>query len=169
MMQAEELELVVCGSRDVDFNVGAIVSTMRGLQGCSFKQMLKSMTRLVGCTPAHPSICYFWEVVESMDAGERRQLLRFITGSERMPVASKDGAGLVLVLSDVPTDMYSPHRLIAMMSSMMILYPGCPWPARASVSCIFRLMVLLPWFTINCTTRCAKRRDSRLFKNDMVD
>ncbi|OQR78664.1 ubiquitin-protein ligase E3A-like [Tropilaelaps mercedesae] len=64
----EEVELLVCGQRDFDVNALQ--------QSCEYD----------GYQPESEVIRWFWEVVHEMSDVEKRLLLQFTTGSDRVPV-----------------------------------------------------------------------------------
>lgn len=66
-----ELEMLVCGSPDIDLNV------------------LKRHTIYEGYTPNSREIKDFWEVLESFDAKERSSYLRFVWGRSRLPITEE--------------------------------------------------------------------------------
>ncbi|KAF0693070.1 Aste57867_15922 [Aphanomyces stellatus] len=69
LFRYEELELLVCGSPDLDFVA------------------LEEVTQYDdGFTEESPVIKYFWTVVHGLSLGEKKQLLKFCTGSDRVPI-----------------------------------------------------------------------------------
>lgn len=66
---AEELELLICGSRELDFE--ALEAT------CRYED---------GYRRDDPTIRNFWAVVHTMNAEDKRKLLQFCTGSDRVPI-----------------------------------------------------------------------------------
>ncbi|GBF93834.1 HECT E3 ubiquitin [Raphidocelis subcapitata] len=69
LFRPAELEQLVCGGRSLDFDA---------LQGAARYDD--------GYTAASPVVRWFWEVVHSLDEPQRRRLLFFITGSDRVPI-----------------------------------------------------------------------------------
>lgn len=69
LFNPEELELLICGSPHVDFT--------------SIKESTKYDN---GFYKTHPTIVSFWEIVHSMDDKEKKSLLLFVTGSDRVPL-----------------------------------------------------------------------------------
>merc|ERR1711998_269423 len=65
----EELELLVCGSGDVDF-----------------KALEKSARYIDGFTETSLTIKYFWKVCHKLNQEDKRKLLSFCTGSDRIPI-----------------------------------------------------------------------------------
>jgi ubiquitin-protein ligase E3 A len=70
LFQPEELELMICGSKIIDFHD------------------LEVATRYVdGYTGSSPIVSWFWEIVHNdMTDKQRKQFLQFATGSDRSPV-----------------------------------------------------------------------------------
>ncbi|KAH9092426.1 hypothetical protein LEN26_018391 [Aphanomyces euteiches] len=69
LFRYEELELLICGSPELDF------------------EALEQVTQYDdGFTESSPVITYFWRVVHSFSMEEKRQLLKFCTGSDRVPI-----------------------------------------------------------------------------------
>ncbi|RHY27299.1 hypothetical protein DYB32_006876 [Aphanomyces invadans] len=69
LFRYEELELLVCGSPDLDFDA------------------LEAVTHYDdGYTEQSDVIKYFWTVVHGFSVEEKKQLLKFCTGSDRVPI-----------------------------------------------------------------------------------
>jgi ubiquitin-protein ligase E3 A len=69
MFRYEELQLLVCGSPELDF------------------KQLEEVTRYEdGFTAESPVIKQFWEIVHSMSLEDKKKLLSFCTGSDRVPI-----------------------------------------------------------------------------------
>jgi ubiquitin-protein ligase E3 A len=68
LFKAEELQELICGSASLDFNA------------------LEENTVYDGFDPESPVIKNFWEIVHSFSEEEKKQLLVFTTGSDRVPV-----------------------------------------------------------------------------------
>mmetsp|Transcript_67165 Transcript_67165/g.160858 ORF Transcript_67165/g.160858 Transcript_67165/m.160858 type:complete len:760 (+) Transcript_67165:92-2371(+) len=65
----DELELVICGQLELDFDA------------------LQSVTQYQdGYTQKSPIVSWFWEVVKALDASSQRNFLMFCTGCDRAPV-----------------------------------------------------------------------------------
>ncbi|CAG5108585.1 Oidioi.mRNA.OKI2018_I69.chr1.g3865.t1.cds [Oikopleura dioica] len=69
LFRPEELEAIVIGQRDYDWD-----------------ELKRTCTYDGGFSAAHESIKAFWSVFDEMDEGERRKLLEFYTGSDKVPV-----------------------------------------------------------------------------------
>ncbi|EDO40462.1 predicted protein [Nematostella vectensis] len=65
----DEVEMLVCGSKDFDFDALEKATEYDG-----------------GLTKDSALIRWFWEIVHSFDMEQKRQLLMFTTGSDRIPV-----------------------------------------------------------------------------------
>lgn len=68
-LRPEELELVICGSPDLDF-----VALQQGTQ---YEEPL---------SPSHRLVKDFWAVVHEMKLDDKKNLLSFCTGSDRVPI-----------------------------------------------------------------------------------
>ncbi|GAB6033283.1 Putative E3 ubiquitin-protein ligase HTD2 [Chamberlinius hualienensis] len=79
LCRPEEVELLVCGSRVFDFNA------------------LEESTEYDGGYTAQSSIIrQFWEVVHDLSTSEKRKLLQFTTGSDRVPVGGLSKLKLII-------------------------------------------------------------------------
>ncbi|KAK3734289.1 hypothetical protein QZH41_015133 [Actinostola sp. cb2023] len=75
----DEVELLVCGSKELDF------------------EALESATEYDGgLTKDSPLIKWFWEVVHNFTMEQKRQLLMFTTGSDRVPVGGLAKVKLII-------------------------------------------------------------------------
>ena len=61
--------MLICGNADLDMHELEIAASYEG-----------------GYSSTHPTIRSFWNVVHSLDATQQRQLLAFVTGSDRVPI-----------------------------------------------------------------------------------
>ncbi|XP_042209377.1 probable E3 ubiquitin-protein ligase HECTD2 [Homarus americanus] len=68
MLRPEEVELLVCGSPTLDLNE------------------LRKVAEYDGYPEDHPTIKWFWEVVNEMPVDQQKLFLLFTTGSDRIPV-----------------------------------------------------------------------------------
>eukprot|EP01097_Dermamoeba_algensis_P000520 TRINITY_DN1179_c0_g1_i2.p1 TRINITY_DN1179_c0_g1~~TRINITY_DN1179_c0_g1_i2.p1 ORF type:complete len:562 (-),score=118.34 TRINITY_DN1179_c0_g1_i2:35-1720(-) len=85
--QPEELERIVCGLPEVDFNA------------------LRKVTQYAnGYNADHQVIQMFWEVVMSMNPEQRKKLLFFVTGSDRLPVTGTSDMKFVIQKSGGDSD-----------------------------------------------------------------
>ncbi|XP_033105592.1 ubiquitin-protein ligase E3A-like [Anneissia japonica] len=100
LFQAEETELLVCGNPELDF---------KALEACT--------TYEDGFTRYHRTIKAFWSVVHSLNQNQKKKLLNFITGSDRVPVKGLSSLPIVIQRhgpdSDrLPTAMTCFNRLL---------------------------------------------------------
>jgi ubiquitin-protein ligase E3 A len=87
LFRPEEIELLVCGSKHYDF------------------QDLENSTEYDGgYTADSPVIRYFWEIVHELTAEQKRQLLQFSTGSDRVPIGGLSKLKLVIARNGSDTD-----------------------------------------------------------------
>ncbi|CAG8738099.1 3693_t:CDS:2 [Acaulospora morrowiae] len=69
MCRAEELELLICGNRVLDF-----------------KELEKTVRYEGGFERNHPTIRNFWSVVHDFSHQQKKQILAFVTASDRVPI-----------------------------------------------------------------------------------
>ncbi|XP_003391899.1 PREDICTED: ubiquitin-protein ligase E3A-like, partial [Amphimedon queenslandica] len=86
LFTAEEVEMLVCGSKEWDFN------------------SLEENTRYDGFSKSHSVIINFWEVFYEFNEDEKKQLLAFVTGSDRVPVGGLSNLKLVIVKNGPDSD-----------------------------------------------------------------
>ncbi|KAL6069381.1 HECT domain-containing protein [Balamuthia mandrillaris] len=79
LCRPEELEQLICGCSELDFN---------GLE--------KSTIYLHGFYPDHPLIIAFWEIVHNYSIERKKQLLAFVTGSDRVPIKGLGGMPFII-------------------------------------------------------------------------
>eukprot|EP00927_Polykrikos_kofoidii_P061396 TRINITY_DN56231_c0_g1_i1.p1 TRINITY_DN56231_c0_g1~~TRINITY_DN56231_c0_g1_i1.p1 ORF type:complete len:782 (-),score=165.34 TRINITY_DN56231_c0_g1_i1:203-2548(-) len=84
----EELELVICGSPELDFHAFETNTT--------YQDGYSKTSKIVG---------WFWEVVHSMSEEEKRNLLAFITGCDRAPVGGLGRLPFVVSRAGPDSDM----------------------------------------------------------------
>lgn len=80
MLQPEELELLVCGSQQLDFHELESVTVYEN-----------------GYHPNHPVIKNFWAFVHSLTLEEQKKLLFFTTGSDRAPIGGLSKIDFIIV------------------------------------------------------------------------
>ncbi|KAB7497247.1 putative E3 ubiquitin-protein ligase HECTD2 [Armadillidium nasatum] len=68
MLRPEEVEMLVCGSPTLDLNE------------------LRKVTEYDGYTADHPTIRWFWQVMNELPLEQQKHFLLFTTGSDRIPV-----------------------------------------------------------------------------------
>jgi len=69
LVQPEELQLLICGSPELNFN-----------------DLERTVIYDNGYDRNHPTIKFFWSVVHSLTGDEKKRLLSFSTGSDRAPI-----------------------------------------------------------------------------------
>jgi len=67
LLKPEELELLVCGNPEIDF------------------KKLEMVSQYYGFRKESKTVRYFWEIVHELPYEEKKKLLFFITGSDRVP------------------------------------------------------------------------------------
>ncbi|PVV00843.1 hypothetical protein BB560_004759, partial [Smittium megazygosporum] len=86
-LSASELELIVCGSSDLDFEVLDNATIYDG-----------------GYDRSTPVIKYFWNVVKEFSVDIKKKLLFFTTGSDRVPIGGLSKMKFVIVKNGVESD-----------------------------------------------------------------
>ncbi|CAL8390851.1 unnamed protein product [Arctogadus glacialis] len=86
LLRCEEVEVLVCGSPDLDMTA------------------LQRAAQYEGFTETDPTVRAFWEVVLALPLEMQRKLLRFATGSDRAPVGGLAGLRLKVSRMEVSTD-----------------------------------------------------------------
>lgn len=79
LFRPEEVELLVCGSKNFDFNALEESTEYDG-----------------GYSAGSPIIRHFWELVHEFSQEQKRKLLQFATGSDRVPVGGLSKLKLVI-------------------------------------------------------------------------
>ncbi|KAJ1966594.1 hypothetical protein IWQ62_002370 [Dispira parvispora] len=87
LFQAEELEQLICGSSDLDFRALEEVTLYDG-----------------GFTAKSRVIRYFWEVVHAFTDEQKKRLLFFTTGSDRVPIGGLGKLQFVIAKNGVNSD-----------------------------------------------------------------
>lgn len=82
LCRPEELELLICGSRDLDFEALE--------RGSVYDEGLNS---------DHPLICKFWEVLHEFNEEQKRKFLKFTTGTDRVPIKGLGNMQFVITRS----------------------------------------------------------------------
>jgi ubiquitin-protein ligase E3 A len=77
MLRPEELELIICGS-----------------QNLNFLELEKSAKYDDGYEKDSTTIVYFWEIVHSLSLEKQKKLLLFLTGCDRAPI---NGLGSLII------------------------------------------------------------------------
>jgi hypothetical protein len=89
MFRPEELELLICGDPQLDF-----------------EELEKSAEYENGFSPEHTVVKYFWQVVHSLTLEQKKRLLFFCTGSDRAPIGGLGKLKLVIVRHGGDSDRY---------------------------------------------------------------
>lgn len=79
LLLPEELELLVCGTPDLNFHELEEVCKYEG-----------------GYDEKHPTVRAFWETVHEMDLASQRKLLMFVTGSYKSPIGGLRNLNLLI-------------------------------------------------------------------------
>lgn len=82
-----ELEILICGEKEFDFN-----------------QLESSTEYDGGFTKDTPAVKWFWELVHSMSLDDKRRLLQFTTGSDRIPVGGLAKLRLIITRNGPDSD-----------------------------------------------------------------
>ncbi|XP_059480098.1 ubiquitin-protein ligase E3A [Neocloeon triangulifer] len=86
LFRPEEVEQLVCGSRNFDFNA------------------LEAATEYDGYAADSPIIRHFWGVVHELPIESKRRLLQFATGSDRVPVGGMSKLKLIIARQGPDSD-----------------------------------------------------------------
>ncbi|KNC49620.1 E3 ubiquitin-protein ligase [Thecamonas trahens ATCC 50062] len=81
-----ELELLICGSEELDFTA------------------LEEVTRYEGFDDNDPTVRAFWEVVHEFDVEMKKKLLFFTTGSDRVPIKGLKALNFVVMRAGGDSD-----------------------------------------------------------------
>ncbi|XP_069679377.1 ubiquitin-protein ligase E3A isoform X2 [Periplaneta americana] len=87
LFRPEEIEQLVCGSKNFDFNELEEATEYDG-----------------GYTSDSPIIRYFWDIVHKMTLESKRKLLQFATGSDRVPVGGLSKLKLIIARNGSDSD-----------------------------------------------------------------
>ncbi|KAJ9588949.1 hypothetical protein L9F63_017744 [Diploptera punctata] len=87
LFRPEEVEQLVCGSKNFDFNELEEATEYDG-----------------GYTSSSSIIVYFWEIVHKMPLESKRKLLQFATGSDRVPVGGLSKLKLIIAKNGPDSD-----------------------------------------------------------------
>ncbi|CAB4029070.1 ubiquitin- ligase E3A-like, partial [Paramuricea clavata] len=69
LVHPEELELLICGCPHIDFT-----------------SIEESTSYDNGFSKTHPIILAFWDIVHTMNEDDKKRLLSFVTGNDRVPL-----------------------------------------------------------------------------------
>jgi hypothetical protein len=95
LLDADDLELLLCGTPELDFKALREVAKLVGWKA----HAASDATEAAGGerpTQEAPALRHFWDAVDSLSAKQQRQLLRFATGCDRAPIGGL--AQLVLTI-----------------------------------------------------------------------
>nr|XP_054753405.1 probable E3 ubiquitin-protein ligase HECTD2 [Lytechinus pictus] len=100
LFQPSEIELLICGSPDLDFHA-----------------LEASATYEDGFSRKHPIVLSFWRLVHSINNDQKKKLLNFITGSDRVPLKGLSSLPIVIQRNGpdserLPTAMTCFNRLL---------------------------------------------------------
>ncbi|KAJ3218485.1 hypothetical protein HDU67_005287 [Dinochytrium kinnereticum] len=87
MCRSEELELLICGTAELDF-----------------KDLEKGAEYDDGYGPNHQVIMWFWEIVHGMPFEQKKKLLNFVTASDRVPLKGLGNLTFVIQRNGPDTD-----------------------------------------------------------------
>ena len=88
-----ELEMLICGETEFDFN-----------------ELENSTEYDGGFSKETPVVKWFWEAVHTMDLEDKKKLLQFTTGSDRIPVGGLSKLKLIIAKNGPDSDRYSKHK-----------------------------------------------------------
>ena len=94
------MELLICGSPEIDFS-----------------QLEKVTTYVDGFTEEHALIKRFWSIVDDFSHGQKKNLLSFVTGSDRVPLSGLTSISFIIQRNgpdteNLPTSMTCFNRLL---------------------------------------------------------
>jgi len=87
MFSPGELEMLICGEKE-----------------CDFKELEASTEYDGGFSKETPCVRWFWEAVHSMSLEDKRKLLQFTTGSDRIPVGGLAKLRLIIAKNGPDSD-----------------------------------------------------------------
>lgn len=90
--RGEELELLICGNSVLDFDALEVKCKYEG-----------------GYDEEHKAIRWFWEIVHSLTSDEKKQFLKFFSGSDRAPLRGLGTLGLLV--QKATADDYTGNQL----------------------------------------------------------
>ena len=107
LLQPVDLELLVCGQREMDFDALEAATKYEGFpvrgrhnqHSAAYQAHLNPFAPAQPVTavkPAHPVIKHFWSIVHGLDPAQKKQLLHFVTGSSSVPVKGLSEVKLVI-------------------------------------------------------------------------
>ena len=107
LLQPVDLELLVCGQREMDFDALEAATKYEGFpvrgrhnqQAAAYQAHLNPFAPAQPVTavkPTHPVIKHFWSIVHGLNPAQKKQLLHFVTGSSSVPVKGLSEVKLVI-------------------------------------------------------------------------
>ena len=90
--RGEELELLICGNQNLDFDALEVACKYEG-----------------GYDAEHPAIRWFWDIIHSLGDDEKKQFLKFFSGSDRAPLRGLGKLGLLV--QKATADNYAGNQL----------------------------------------------------------
>ena len=87
LFHPEELELLICGSPHIDFT-----------------SIEESTTYDNGFSKTHPTIVAFWDIVHAMSDTDKKCLLSFVTGSDRVPLKGLSNVAFQIIKQGEDSD-----------------------------------------------------------------
>jgi len=88
LCSSDDVELLVCGSPDVGH----------------LSELEESCVYADGFSPDSQPVCLFWQVVHRFSEAERRKLLLFCTGTDRVPILGLKALGFIISRSSAELD-----------------------------------------------------------------
>jgi hypothetical protein len=86
------------------FNEDALKFLVEGYHDIDIAALRSATKYEDGYTVTHPTVRFFWDVVESFDFDDKKRLLEFVTASDRVPVGGPAKMQFTIVRSTTETD-----------------------------------------------------------------
>jgi len=106
LLQPVDLELLVCGQREMDFRALEAATKYEGFpvrgrpnpHSAAYQAQLNlfAPAPVTAVKPNHPVIRHFWSIVHGLTQAQQKQLLHFVTGSASVPVKGLSEVKLVI-------------------------------------------------------------------------
>jgi hypothetical protein len=138
LFRPEELELLVCGSQDLDFEA-----------------LEKVVVYDSGYTKETPVIQWFWQVVHSFSENEKKRLLFFTTGTDRVPIGGLSKLNFVIARNGPDSDRYKALRFFYVDYLRLI---------HASTFCYFVNIIRKKSYVRGCLPQSKMPKDLDSFK-----
>ncbi|CAG8475728.1 4970_t:CDS:10 [Paraglomus occultum] len=104
LLRPEELELLLCGNRDLNLD--------------DLKNHVKYEG---GFDPSHPTIRSFWDVYSELTVSQKRDLLAFVTSSDRIPIRGFSDVSFTIQRNGPDSDKYDESISFVMKSIAPVL------------------------------------------------